>query len=180
MDTTISLVRALAWPVSALLIAALFRGPIADVIDRLSEFSAFGVSAKIRKQQERVVREVVKVAAAPTPALTLDMSDAVALAADDPAGAVEVAWRKVVKASQDAHTRLDPAFNRHGPLGGNIEEMDALIEMDAVDSLFSGTPSVLFYSWGSADNMNSDAALSYIRLAQALGSAFLSVAPEHT
>lgn len=55
-ELVLDYVRTLAWPGVTVVALVLFRGPLGDLIDRITEFSAFGAAAKFEDRANRAAR----------------------------------------------------------------------------------------------------------------------------
>lgn len=99
------------------------------------------------------------------------------LAETDPVAAITAAWRQIIEAQQNVHARLDPAFVRHGALGRNVPEIDALITSGNLDQSFIGVAAQLWAEFNNArfsDETTGDA-LDFIARAQPLGDALETI-----
>jgi len=104
MDIVIQLVDALAWPVTVLLLARLFRSELRGVLTRLSRLKYKGVEATFERELEAIEAEVEAIPGrrALPPSADVDDDRVLRLAAISPRASITEAWREVELATMRA------------------------------------------------------------------------------
>lgn len=167
-----ALANSLAWPVSAVLIALLIRKPIFNLIERITEMSGFGVSAKFDHRLAKTAEAVVtsqqgKALSAPA------VSDALMeLAERSPRTAILEGWLSLeshLKTMLAAKGNRDASLKTRSP--GILLEMavkEGLISRDTYDSLNGLRVLRNLAVHGKAEDLTFEKAKEFLVLADAM------------
>ena len=181
-----SLIQSLAWPITALVIAFLFKGPISDLLGRLKEVKLNHFRAKFIRDLNQA-KEVVhdSLPSDPTVSTPAGMEASVIpipwlesnlrlLLDTYPSAAILLAWSGLEREIRQAAVRVDPSL----PAASKINERIALATLvkrniisdavvDVVDTLRGGRNEVM-HEPGSGSPLERDVTMRYSELAFAL------------
>ncbi len=174
-----TIVAALAWPVTTIVVLALFRKELSALFGRIRkgqfgdatlEFEAAVAAVETIVQEKRGIKR-----AAHVPAETVDRS----LARTDPRGAVITAWLILESEASDALRRkgLLDAESMRGPSNQALDELAKLSDLGAHDLMAFRQLQVMREKSvrSAAFQPSSASVLAYIALAKELGDKFKAI-----
>lgn len=183
MDFVAHLVAALAWLAAAVVIAFVFRKPIAELIGNITKFKIGSLEGEVRKELKQLPAPTepkwepaaIDADAAnqlPAPAeLALPAADSDVIQSA-PSGAVVEAWSKLEDSLRDAVRRLDLRSLSDREPTNALTLAKRLLNAEAIDSTKFETIMTLrqlrnriVHSWAEASSLSADVAAEFVRKA---------------
>jgi hypothetical protein len=115
LEAAVELVKALAWPITVLVLVGLFRSEFRSVVARLSRVKYRDVEATFERELEAIEAEVEAIPGPKVRASSaaVDEDRVMRLAAISPRASITEAWREVELATMDAARAQDIDVSGH-------------------------------------------------------------------